>query len=103
LGRTTFEEGWHINEEVLAGAILEQAVEDWRSICKHRHIPSDKDFKKKVREDRKNIISIRRFFKSRWACLLAGSDKQTMQTILEQLESEYNGSLIKLQIEGIDA
>ena len=90
-----------MNEDILAGAILEQAVSDWRSICSHKHNPKSKDFDSKIRADRKELSSIRRFFKSKWAMELSGAEKQTMLNVLAQLEKEYDHSLIKLQIEGV--
>ena len=62
----------------LANAIVAQAVEDWRKLCKKQE-PSDK------------FIGLRHFFKSAWCALLCGNADPLF--ILDRLEHERKAAL----------
>lgn len=68
------------NLDVLATAIIKQAVDDWRLLIRHRKrttvTPSGHPI---------SFTEIRQFFKSDFCCLLIESDPLE---ILEQLEKE---------------
>ncbi len=60
--------------DMLAAAIVGQAVEDWRYLCKV--VPDKRDDLKECRlkngKTRDSFYSLERFFKSRWCAMLCG-------------------------------
>ncbi len=86
--------------EALAGAVLVRAADDWRDICRHKHDPHKEGFRRAVASDRRALVSLRRFFRSRWCVSLCNGNPETPKRVLAQLEEEYGRSLIKKQIDG---
>jgi len=62
--------------EELRHAIVKQAVDDWRAMCKGRKIPGQ------------NLESIRSFFRSEWGALLcAGQNYFILRKLEEELKA----------------
>ncbi len=72
------------NLDVLATAIIKQAVDDWRFLIKRKKVIMSTSTGGKI-----SIYEIRKFFKSDFCCLLIESDPLE---ILEQLEKELKAA-----------
>lgn len=80
--------------------ILHQAVKDWRSVIHKIVKPSAANFDEQVDNKRRRLNELRRFFKSSWcACLCDFVDVSSGEQMLKKLESEYDLSLVKRQID----
>lgn len=65
----------------LAAAIILQAVEDWRRLCKG-----------KKQDGKVNFNELRRFFKSEWFVALASEVKLSPAEVLRRLDTERKGN-----------
>jgi hypothetical protein len=86
--------------KALCCEILRQAVKDWRSVIHKIVKPSAANFDEQVDNKRRRLNELRRFFKSSWcACLCDFVDVASGEQMLKKLESEYDLSLVKRQID----